>query len=137
MNYQSFSLNGTWKMSYAQGVHTDKNEPAMADAYEIENAVPGYWEDMVASFQMAPFFRELKVNPDYGIQRYPIGGYAPDMALPNIMGTFFYHRTFLWEAEEKVAEAEKKAAEKAEKKEHKAEEKATKKQKSTEEEDNG
>lgn len=99
MNYQSLSLNGTWKMSYIQGTYTDESLPVLEDAADIENAVPAYWEDMTEKFQMTPFFRNLRVNPEYGIQRYPLSSYAPDLALPNIMGTFFYSRSFLWEGE--------------------------------------
>ena len=39
----------------------------------------------------------LRVNPEYGIQQYPISGVAPDMALPNVIGNFFYRRTFMCE----------------------------------------
>ncbi len=60
----------------------------------IENAVPRYWEDMTEDFRVTSFFSKLRVNPEYGLQSYPIVGYAPDMALPNIMGTFFYRRSF-------------------------------------------
>jgi len=63
----------------------------------IKNAIPGYWEDMTEAFVSAPFFRNLKINPEYGIQQYPIASTAPDMALPNIMGNFFYRRVFLLE----------------------------------------
>ena len=63
----------------------------------IENAVPAYWEDMTKAFQKTSFFGKLRINPEYGIQKYPIIGNAPDMALPNIIGNFFYRRNFLWE----------------------------------------
>ena len=49
---------------------------------------------MNEKFRKTPFFRFLKVNPEYGIQSYPITHDCPDMALPNVMGTFFYQRTF-------------------------------------------
>ena len=60
----------------------------------VGNAVPGYWEDMTESFLYTPFFNFLRVNPEYGVQQYPISGVAPDMALPNVVGNFFYRRTF-------------------------------------------
>lgn len=96
MHYRSFSLNGTWEMAYEPVPYTDTKEPVFS-GFAIENAVPGYWEDMADRFALAPFFCALKVNPEYGLQRYPIAGVAPDMALPNIMGNFFYRRSFLWE----------------------------------------
>lgn len=93
--YQYFSLNGTWEMFYADEPYTATANPWNdKDAIAIENAVPGYWEDMKDAFARAPFFGSLKINPEYGAQRYPIAGVAPDMALPNIMGNFFYRRTF-------------------------------------------
>lgn len=52
---------------------------------------------MTESFIRTPFFRKLRVNPEYGIQKYSMTGFPPDMALPNIMGNFFYRRTFLSE----------------------------------------
>jgi len=93
MIYQDFSLNGTWQMHYAEEAYTDTALPEF-EGYPIANAVPGYWEDMTESFGEAPFFGSLKINPEYGLQRYPIAGTAPDMALPNIAGNFFYRRSF-------------------------------------------
>lgn len=71
-------------------------EPDSMDSSLVENAVPGYWEDMTEAFMAAPFYNKLRINPEYGIQKYPIAGTAPDMALPNIMGNFFYKRSFEW-----------------------------------------
>lgn len=59
----------------------------------VLNAVPGYWEDMTEEFKTMLFFGRLTINPQYGIQAYPLLGTAPDMALPNIIGNFFYSRT--------------------------------------------
>ena len=106
--YKAFSLNGTWEMQYQEGRYTDTQNPfksiyvedgAKTDSEDIinnviENAVPRYWEDMTEDFRLTSFFGKLRVNPEYGLQSYPIVGYAPDMALPNIMGTFFYRRSF-------------------------------------------
>ena len=109
MIYKAFSLNGAWEMHYQEEKYTDEvnpfkgiyveedaagTEPEAISNDVIENAVPGYWEDMRESFRLTSFFRKLRVNPEYGMQSYPIAGDAPDMALPNIMGTFFYRRKF-------------------------------------------
>ncbi len=99
MIYEAFSLNGTWNMAYAEGVYSDTKLPS-DKGFPISNAVPGYWENMTERFQDAPFFGLLKLNPEYGLQRYPMAGTAPDMALPNIVGTFFYSRSFQWEPSE-------------------------------------
>jgi len=93
MIYKSFTLNGQWEMQYQQEKYTDIANPWNGGA-EVERAVPGYWEDMTEQFLGAAFFRNLKINPSYGIQQYPIYDTAPDMALPNIIGTFFYCRRF-------------------------------------------
>ncbi len=109
--YKSFSLNGAWEMHYQEERYTDKVNPFKGIYVEedaagtepedisidiIENAVPAYWEDMIESFRLTSFFGKLRINPEYGLQSYPIAGNAPDMALPNIMGTFFYRRSFEW-----------------------------------------
>ncbi len=92
MIYTSFSLNGPWEMSYSETAYKGTENP-WKDGFLIENAVPGYWEDMQDAFALAPFFGNLKINPEFGAQRYPIAGVCPDMALPNIVGNFFYRRT--------------------------------------------
>ena len=103
MTYNSFSLNGAWEMSYSPTVYTEKInpfDPKMHKTYFssekalIQNAVPGFWEDMTESFLHAPFFKNLKINPEYGLWQYPISGTCPDMALPNIMGNFIYRCSF-------------------------------------------
>ena len=92
MIYSSFPLNGAWEMAYAEEKYTEKVVPKLK--WEVvKNAVPGYWEDMKSYFQTTDFFRRLKINPEYGVQSYPIAGTAPDMALPNIVGTFFYKKS--------------------------------------------
>lgn len=93
MEYTSFSLNGAWEMGYSADTYTDKELPEFAGTL-IQDAVPAYWEDMTDRLWKAPFFRDLQVNPEYGIQQYPIANGVPDMALPNITGNFFYRRTF-------------------------------------------
>ena len=97
MNYTSFSLNGTWKMQYSPDKYTGEANPWIS-GYSVEGAVPGYWEDMTEKFMLTEFYRNLRINPEYGIQQYPIAGTAPDMALPNVIGNFFYQRTFLCES---------------------------------------
>ena len=116
MYYTAFRLNGDWEMNYAQEAYLSTANPwpgtpnaGDSDAYSgtekawerkniIPNAVPGYWEDMTDRFaQLTPYYMNLKINPEYGLQRYPIAGAAPDMALPNIVGNFFYRRSFLLE----------------------------------------
>lgn len=96
MIYDAFSLNGSWEMNYTYEPYLGETNP-WKGGYCIENAVPGYWEDMTDAFQMAPFHRFLHVNPAYGLQRYPMVEAAPDMALPNVEGNFFYMRSFIWE----------------------------------------
>lgn len=85
-------------MFYSEEPYTATENPWNENnAIAIENAVPGYWENMKDAFARAPFFGSLKINPEYGAQKYPIAGVAPDMALPNIMGNFFYRRVFCCE----------------------------------------
>jgi len=91
MIYTSFSLDGSWEMAYSYEAYTGKDVPHF-DGFEIKNAVPGYWEDMEREFADAPFCENLRVNPSYGNQRYPLSTTAPDMALPNYVGNFFYRR---------------------------------------------
>ena len=102
MLYSALSLNGTWRMDYSEEKYTSEDLPEVKGSL-VENAVPAYWEDMTESFQKTSFFRNLRINPEYGIQRYPIADTCPDMALPNIMGNFFYRRTFFCEGVEKNA----------------------------------
>ncbi|MBE6689575.1 MAG: hypothetical protein E7588_09955 [Ruminococcaceae bacterium] len=94
MHYTSFSLGGSWTMDYSPEVYNKKTVPEFTGA-QIENAVPGYWEDMTERFLETPFFRNFVINPEYGLQQYPIADGVPDMALPNIVGNFFYRRTFI------------------------------------------
>ncbi len=96
MLYSSFSLNGTWKIAYQEATYEDTSLPSFK-GFPLENVVPAYWEDLTEKLRFSPFFRELKINPEYGLWSYPINHYVPDMALPNIMGNFFYERTFLCE----------------------------------------
>lgn len=110
MLYTTFTLNGNWEMRYQEEKYLEETPPFSKQLYDeesaagteldnmssniVENAVPGYWEDMTAAFMRTPFFCKLKINPEYGLQQYPIAGNPPDMALPNIVGTFFYRKYF-------------------------------------------
>ncbi len=94
--FDQFSLNGAWEMSYNEAVYTGTDNPWEKGSI-VENAIPGYWEDMTDAFAQTSFFRNLKINPEYGIQRYPICTDVPDMALPNVMGNFLYRRIFTYD----------------------------------------
>ncbi len=98
--YKSFSLNGSWEMNYREEKYTDQVNPWQGGVV-IENAVPGYWEDMTAVFKEAPFAEKLVITPEYQDLAYPMTGLVldmvPDMVLPNVVGNFFYHRTFVYE----------------------------------------
>ena len=95
---QTIFLNGNWEMSYGESVYTGVENPWKAGEL-VQNAVPGYWEEMTDAFAQTGFYTRLRINPEYGIQRYPIRETVPDMALPNITGNFFYRRTFRWKEE--------------------------------------
>ena len=105
MHYQEKRY--TDKVNPFKGIYVEEDaagtEPEAISIDIIENAVPAYWEDMTESFRLTSFFGKLRINPEYGLQSYPIAGNAPDMALPNIMGTFFYRRNFEWVNVEKDA----------------------------------
>ena len=98
MHYRTILLNGDWEMSYSQSVYTGKECPWKTGEM-VKKAVPGYWEEMTAMFAQTRFYAALKINPEYGIQRYPMRQSVPDMALPNITGNFFYRRSFYLETE--------------------------------------
>ncbi len=96
MIYSALSLNGNWKMDYAEDNYLSDTCPVLGkNGRVIPDAVPAYWEDMTDKFKAAPFFRELKINPEYGLQQYPIFEDCPDMALPTIVGNFFYEKKFV------------------------------------------
>ena len=114
MHYTTYSLSGDWEMNYqyeiyrsAENPWSKSANPGNSDEYSgtekawdrddtMPDAIPGYWEDMTDKFALlTPYYLKLKINPEYGLQRYPIAGFAPDMALPNIVGNFFYRRSFV------------------------------------------
>ena len=100
MLYTSFSLNGTWVMGYDEKKYQGTENPfKVLDINEknsgqntISDAVPGYFEDMTDKFSGTSFSESIKINPEYTKQSYPMAETAPDMALPNPYGTFFYKR---------------------------------------------
>jgi len=71
--------------------YTGTTEPEFS-GYTVKGAVSGYWEDMLDRFRESPIHTSVKWNPLYTLQRYPQAGYVPDMALPNIYGSFAYRR---------------------------------------------
>ena len=102
MLYSALSLNGAWRMDYSEEKYLSESAPEVKGSL-IKDAVPSYWEDMTEKLAKTSFYRFLRINPEYGIQRYPIVDTCPDMALPNIMGNFFYKRSFLCEGIESNA----------------------------------
>ena len=94
MNYTAFSLNGAWLMDQSAEKYLGTENPWTNKENLVRNAVPGYWEDMTDVFPRTDFYHKLRINPEYGIQQYPMTALPPDMALPNIIGNFFYKRTF-------------------------------------------
>ena len=90
--YDSVSLDGSWEMAYQPYAWETLDMPSFKGAV-IDNAVPGYWEDMVPAFRTAGMKDDFRINPVYEVQKFPISGYASDTSLPNIYGCFFYRRT--------------------------------------------
>ena len=90
--YDAVSLDGAWEMAYSPYSWETVDVPKFSGVM-VENAVPGYWEDMKDAFRAAGMRDEFRINPLYSRQSFPISEYADDMTLPNIRGTFFYRRT--------------------------------------------
>ena len=89
--FDSISLDGEWEMAYRPYACETFDYPRF-EGVKVPNAVPGYWEDMVADFRAAGMKDEFRINPWYTRQTYPIGGYADDTTLPQIYGSFLYRR---------------------------------------------
>ena len=91
--YDSVPLDGAWEMAYQP---YEWGSPSLPDfsGVRVENAVPGYWEDMVGAFRTAGMTCDFRINPQYAPQTLPVSGQAGDIQLPNIYGCFFYRRTF-------------------------------------------
>lgn len=90
----AITLNGNWTMEFLGGERYTSDAEPQFEGYAIQNAVPGYWEDMLDEFRKSPLHTKLCWNPLYTLQRYPQAGYVPDMALPTVLGTFAYKRDF-------------------------------------------
>lgn len=91
------SLNGNWRMDWlSEAPYTLETEPRFeADSDSITPCpVPGYWEDMDERFRTTALYSKVCCNPLYTLQRYPMAGYCPSMALPNPVGCFLYQKTF-------------------------------------------
>ena len=90
--FDSVKLDGAWEMAYRPYAWESLEQPVF-EGCVVENAVPGYWEDMADAFRAAGIGDAFRINPLYEVQRFPISGYASDTTLPNIYGCFFYRRT--------------------------------------------
>lgn len=89
--YDSLPLGAEWEMAYSPSFFAGGECPDFKGV-RVEKAVPGYWEDMGESFRRAGMADGFKPNPDYRIQKLPIGGRALDTTIPGVSGTFFYRR---------------------------------------------
>ena len=89
--YDSVSLDGAWEMAYQPYAWETVNEP-VARGVRVENAVPGYWEDMTEAFRAAGMTNEFRINPWYSRQTFPVTGSADNTTLPQIYGCFIYRR---------------------------------------------
>ncbi len=105
MEYTAYSLNGAWEMAYCREKYIGTTPPwdrnigticPRESAICVEQAVPGYWEDMLPILGTLPSSEELYVNPNFGTQSFPIKEMAPDTALENVQGTVFYRKEFFY-----------------------------------------
>ena len=90
--YESVSIDGAWEMAYRPRACGTADCPKFTGVV-IRNAVPGYWEDMIADFRAAGMKDEFRPNPWHTEQTFPIRGQASDTTLPQIFGCFLYRRT--------------------------------------------
>ena len=97
MHHHVLSLNGTWLLNYREEKYLGTTDPWHGGC-TVENAVPGYWEDMSEKFQKTSFFQNLQINLKYCLQQYPISTTAPDMVLPNYRLTFKQSFDYLMKA---------------------------------------
>ena len=95
------TLNGLWDIDYISDVpYLSEEEPELSPASKdgasiTKFPVPAYWEDELDRMRSTALHTKLSWNPLYTLQRYPQGGYCPDMALPNPVGCFGYKRKFV------------------------------------------
>lgn len=94
-------LCGKWELVYS----ADRPEAASAlpdfDGAPAMEAVPGYWEDMLPALE-GEFAGQLRYNPEYEPQRYPMTGHVPDMVLKTLVGCFWYRRRVFVEAGQRI-----------------------------------
>ena len=90
--YESVLLDGAWEMAYRPQACGTADCPKFTGVV-IRNAVPGYWEDMIADFRAAGMKDEFRPNPWHTEQTFPIRGQASDTTLPQIFGCFLYRQT--------------------------------------------
>ena len=88
------NLNGAWTIDYLGKEAYLSDEAPSFEGFYTKDIVPAYWEDKLDEFRRTKLHTKLCYNPLYTLQRYPQAGYVPDMALPNIIGTFGYKREF-------------------------------------------
>ena len=86
----TINLCGKWEMLYSKDApKKDMSLPTFDLGFAPENAVPGYFEDMVELFKTAPFYNDLAYNPEFKEIVYPISERVPDMTLKTIVGTYY------------------------------------------------
>lgn len=85
-------LCGKWELVYSNERPEITSEIPCFDKSYTTDAVPGWWEDMIPSLQMAPYWMNVKFNPEFRTLRYPMTGSVPDMVLETIVGCFWYRR---------------------------------------------
>ena len=86
------SLDGAWEMAYSPHFLEVDDYPAFKGKV-VEQAVPGYWEDMTAAFRAAGLSTDFRINPEWKERSLPARGWAPDTQLPQPYGCVFYRRT--------------------------------------------
>ena len=89
--YDAVPLDGAWEMAY-QPYAWESREMPVFRGVTVENAVPGYWEDMIGEFRKAGMTDAFRTNAFFRVPTFPISGYSSDATLPNIRGCFFYRR---------------------------------------------
>lgn len=100
---QHFSLEGEWDFAYQKAapdlnaIQDEKFDGFPAKkSYELQMAVPGYWDDYEDRLVYGSFWsRDKLINPDYQPFTMPIGaGSPPDMSLPYLVGCGWYRKRF-------------------------------------------
>ena len=96
MKNQTLNLNGIWDFAYSP----DEELPGAGIPADQEfcavMSVPGCWDDHLDSLKRTEVWsRTVRFNPDYRKIEYPLGTGKPfDTALPYLIGTGWYRRTF-------------------------------------------